>query len=150
MSSDIIVERAQSSADYEAAAWIYTNNDPWKAMSRGFEHNLAKVTHDETVLFVAREGEKVVGACLLEEFGQLAPYIRALCVDHGYRNRRIGEKLIDAALEVAFQEHDYLFLTTSTDAALRFYLRLGFDEVGYITDMHAPGNNEHLLRKMKG
>ena len=56
----------------------------------------------------------------------------------------------DAALEVAFQEHDYLFLTTSTDVALRFYLRLGFDEVGYITDMHAPGNNEHLLRKMKG
>ena len=53
------------------------------------------------------------------------------------------------ALERAYESHDFLFLTTSTDDALRFYKRLGFDEVGYITDMHAPGNNEHLLRKMK-
>lgn len=149
MSNDILVEQAQSQADFEAAAWIYTNNDPWKAMGRGFEHNLAKVTHEDTVLYVARCGEQVVGACLLEEFGQLAPYIRALCVDDGWRNKRIGEKLVEAALERAYESHDYLFLTTSTDDALRFYKRLGFDEVGYITDMHAPGNNEHLLRKMK-
>ena len=146
MADGIVIEQAGSASDYDAAAWIYTNNDPWKALGRGYEHNLKKVTHDDTVLFVARMDDRVVGALLLEEFGQLAPYVRALCVDEGFRNRRIGEKLIDAALERAYQEHDCMFLTTSTEDALRFYKRLGFEEIGVITDMHAPGNDEHLLR----
>ncbi|HET7341861.1 MAG TPA: GNAT family N-acetyltransferase [Methylomirabilota bacterium] len=81
-------------------------------------------------LFVAREGEAVVGVCGLS----VDPYagrpevgrVRHLYVMPAHRRRATGEVLVNAVITAARGRFTRLHLRTNNPAAARLYERLGF------------------------
>ena len=82
--------------------------------------------HMQTMV-VARDDSRVVGAAALEFYADGA-LLRSVVVDPALQGRRLGNRLTEAALEIA-QAHgaDTVFLLTTT--AARFFPKFGFEEI---------------------
>ena len=82
--------------------------------------------HRDTLL-VARDGEAVVGSAALEVYGDAA-LLRSVAVDERWRGQGLGQRLTDAALEMARMRgiHEVYLLT---ETAADFFPRFGFRRV---------------------
>ncbi|MFN8474960.1 MAG: arsenic resistance N-acetyltransferase ArsN2 [Anaerolineae bacterium] len=78
-------------------------------------------------LLVAREGDAVVGSAALEVYGDAA-LLRSVAVDERLRGHGLGQRLTDAALEMARERgiHEVYLLT---ETAADFFPRFGFRPV---------------------
>jgi len=76
---------------------------------------------------LARDEGRVVGCVALELYGEEA-LLRSLAVAEGWRGRRLGERLTEAALALARERgaRRVWLLTTTAD---RFFPRFGFSRV---------------------
>jgi amino-acid N-acetyltransferase len=77
---------------------------------------------------LAKEGEKLVGYTALHIHSPRLAEIRSLIVDQGYRGQKIGQKLVEFALDEAKNigvAEDVLVLTYSPG----FFEKLGFREI---------------------
>ena len=90
------------------------------------------IEHDAATLFLAREGEKILGSMTLIIFPiptGLRAWIEDVVVDESFRGRGVGEALnrraIEIALAVGAKPID-LTSRPSRSAATRLYQRLGF------------------------
>lgn len=82
---------------------------------------------------VARIGQDVIGSAALEVYGGLA-LLRSVAVKQAYQGQGLGQRLTQAALNLARQQgitHVYLL----TETASRFFPRFGFRP---IERSHAP------------
>jgi amino-acid N-acetyltransferase len=80
-------------------------------------------SHLDTML-VAREGQHLVGSAGLECYGTIA-LLRSVAVAPHLRGRRLGERLVLAALDLARERGiEYIYLLTET--AQQFFPRFGF------------------------
>jgi ribosomal protein S18 acetylase RimI-like enzyme len=93
----------------------------------------ALVASPATVVFVARDEERIVGSLTLVVFPiptGLRAWIEDVVVDGSARGKGIGEALTNAAIEESRRRHvRSIDLTTrpSREAANRLYARLGFE-----------------------
>ncbi|MFN8496619.1 MAG: arsenic resistance N-acetyltransferase ArsN2 [Anaerolineae bacterium] len=78
-------------------------------------------------LLVARDSDAVVGSAALEVYGDAA-LLRSVAVDEGVRGQGLGQRLTDAALELARGRgiHQVYLLT---ETAADFFPRFGFRPV---------------------
>ena len=77
---------------------------------------------------LAKEGEKLVGYTALHIHSPRLAEIRSLVVDKAYRGQKIGQRLVEYALEEAKQlgvKEDVLVLTY----APQFFEKIGFKEI---------------------
>jgi len=77
---------------------------------------------------LAKEGEKLVGYTALHIHSRRLAEVRSLIVDEAYRGRKIGQKLVEFAVEEAKSlkvEEDVLVLTYTP----AFFEKLGFKEM---------------------
>ena len=87
-----------------------------------------------TTLFVARHGNRIVGALTLVAFRiptGVRTRIEDVVVDEAMRGRRVGERLSEAALDKARQlgaRSTDLTSRPSRQAANRLYARMGFQQ----------------------
>jgi ribosomal protein S18 acetylase RimI-like enzyme len=84
--------------------------------------------------FLAEKGEKIIGMVFAEitdidNDKQLDGFLKTVCIDEAYRGLKIGEKLINSALEY-FREKNIKTIRTNihrkAKAALNLYKKLGF------------------------
>jgi len=92
------------------------------------------IQSNSTFLFVAKDGEKVVGTVTIVVY-QMPEFKKAmmedLIVDAKYRGKGIGKLLMNAAIEQAKSEKvEFIFLTSreSREAANVLYQKLGFEK----------------------
>ena len=79
------------------------------------------------MMVVARDHRHVVGAAALELYADGA-LLRSVAVDPAVQGRRIGQRLIETALQMARQQGvGTVYLLTTT--AQRFFPRFGFVEI---------------------
>lgn len=80
-----------------------------------------------------------------------SPYLRLLVVAHDAVGRGTGSALMDAFEQAAFATAADAFALVTHDnaAALRFYRRRGYAEVGRLPDYVRPGITEVVLRKRR-
>ncbi len=111
------------------------------------------VTSTEPVFVADLDGACVGFAWLLRKgmFGRSA-YLRLIAVDPARRGERLGERLLRAFEDEARRSSPDAFLLVSdfNEAAQRFYLREGYEEVGRLADYVVPGIAEVLMRKRLG
>ena len=76
-------------------------------------------------------------------------YIRLIGVSPRFQGQKCGESLMGAAEELLAQQVPDVFLlvTDSNLAAQRFYLRVGYRQVGAIPDYVKPGLTELIFHK---
>ena len=68
------------------------------------------------------------------------------------RKQGIGSKLMAFAEERIFREAPNVFLCVSSfnKEAQRFYIRLGYEQIGELKDYVVKGHSELLMRKTTG
>jgi ribosomal protein S18 acetylase RimI-like enzyme len=102
-------------------------------------------------VLVGTEGHRPLGFAWWAPRGAFArsPYLRLLVVAPGATGRGLGGALLDAveARSVTAASDLFLLVTHDNEAALRFYARRGYGEVGRLPDYVVPGITEVIMRK---
>ena len=128
---------------------ITSEDDRRKVMDGLLAHNKAQTgdINYENLNFVLRDANgEVVGGLLGEVYwGWL--HVDILWVDERFRKGGLGQKLMDAAEHEAAQRGCHsAFLDTFSFQALPFYLKLGYEIFGELTDF-PPGHGRYFLKK---
>lgn len=151
-----MIVRPFGEGDLEPCAAIMADNSLWQrygvtreSARRTFAAGLAR----GVALFVAEDDGGPGGFLWLEPVGAFARsgYIRLIGVGPDRQGQGLGQALMAHAESVLFPLADDIFLLVSdfNTAAQRFYQRLGYVQVGALTDYVLPGVAELIYRKRK-
>ena len=149
----VIIRRYQTEAEARAAAAIMAGTEPWITLGRSAEQTYRNVTLPQQESYVAIAGGEVVGVVIVAlPILLIKGYISGLAVRADYRNRGMGTRLMAVAEERIFRESPNVFLCVSSfnPAAKRFYERLGYRQVGELSELIVAGHSEFLMRKTRG
>jgi ribosomal protein S18 acetylase RimI-like enzyme len=123
-------------------------SEPWITLGRTLEMCRRVCLNPDYHVFLARAGEERLGFALVHRRGVVgSPYLATLAVASGHRSRGIGQRLVEHVEDVFRTEARHLFLCVSSfnERARRFYLRLGFTQVGEFKDYFIDGASELLM-----
>ena len=103
---------------YQAVSWTNYTNQP-QMLEQSLTHSLA--------IYVARDGEKIVGLVRLVGDGFSSVFVQDLIVLPSYQRRGIGSDLMKEALEDYKDAYQVQLVTDQTEKNLGFYRSLGFE-----------------------
>lgn len=133
-------------------AALMAASDPWRTLGQDYDSLLRTVRLPGRERYVAHVDGRFAGFLLLNLQGTFAGYIQTIGLAPEFRGRGHGAQLLDFAEQRILREHQNVFLCVSSfnQAGRRFYARLGYREVGELTDFLVEGQSEFLLRKTIG
>ncbi len=103
---------------YQAVGWTNYTNQP-QMLSQSLTHSLA--------IYLARDGEKIVGLVRLVGDGFSSVFVQDLIVLPSYQRQGIGSNLIKEALADYKDAYQIQLATEQTEKTLGFYRSLGFE-----------------------
>ena len=139
-------------AQEEACADMMAATDPWRTLGFGRERLLATLRAPMRERYVAHVDGELAGFLLLYLHGTFAGYLQTICIAPAFQGNGYGSAFVGFAEERIFRDHANVFLCVSgfNTGARRLYARLGYQEVGELTDFLVAGQSEWLLRKSRG
>ena len=103
---------------YQAVGWTNYTNQP-QMLEQSLAHSLA--------IYVARDGEKIVGLVRLVGDGFSSVFVQDLIVLPSYQRQGIGSNLMKEALADYKDAYQVQLATEQTEKTLGFYRSLGFE-----------------------
>ena len=103
---------------YQAVGWTNYTNQP-QMLEQSLAHSLA--------IYVARDGEEIVGLVRLVGDGFSSVFVQDLIVLPSYQRRGIGSDLMKEALEDYKDAYQVQLVTEQTERTLEFYRSMGFE-----------------------
>ena len=103
---------------YQAVGWTNYTNQP-QMLAQALTHSLA--------IYLARDGEKIVGLVRLIGDGFSSVFVQDLIVLPSYQRQGIGSALMKEALEDYKDAYQVQLVTDQTERTLGFYRSLGFE-----------------------
>ena len=103
---------------YQAVGWANYTNQP-QMLSQALSHSLA--------IYLARDGEEVVGLVRLIGDGFSSVFVQDLIVSPSYQRQGIGSTLMKQALSDYKDTYQIQLATEQTEKTLEFYRSLGFE-----------------------
>ena len=103
---------------YQAVDWTNYTNQP-QILSQSLTHSLA--------IYLARDGEKIVGLVRLIGDGFSSVFVQDLLVLPSYQRQGIGSSLMKQALADYKDAYQVQLATEETEKTLGFYRSLGFE-----------------------
>lgn len=103
---------------YQAVDWTNYTNQP-QMLSQSLTHSLA--------IYLARDGEKIVGLVRLIGDGFSSVFVQDLLVLPSYQRQGIGSSLMKQALADYKDAYQVQLATEETEKTLGFYRSLGFE-----------------------
>ena len=103
---------------YQAVAWTNYTNQP-QMLSQALTHSLT--------IYLARDGEKIVGLVRLVGDGFSSVFVQDLIVLPSYQRQGIGSNLMKEALADYKDAYQIQLATEQTEKNLGFYRSLGFE-----------------------
>ena len=103
---------------YQAVGWTNYTNQP-QMLSQSLTHSLA--------IYLARDGEKIVGLVRLVGDGFSSVFVQDLIVLPSYQRQGIGSNLMKEALADYKDAYQIQLATEQTEKNLGFYRSLGFE-----------------------
>ena len=139
-------------AQERACAALMAASDPWLTLGQDFDSLLRTVRLPGRERYVAHVNGRLAGFLLLNLQGTFAGYIQTVGMAPEFRGQGYGKRLIAFAEQRILRDHQNVFLCVSSfnQTARRLYARLGYREVGELTDFLVAGHSEFLLRKTIG
>ncbi len=139
-------------AQERACAGLMAASDPWLTLGQDFDSLLRTVRLPGRERYVAHVNGRLAGFLLLNLQGTFAGYIQTVGMATEFRGQGYGKRLIAFAEQRILRDHQNVFLCVSSfnQTARRLYARLGYREVGELTDFLVAGHSEFLLRKTIG
>ena len=103
---------------YQAVSWTNYTNQP-QMLAQALTHSLA--------IYLARDGEKIVGLVRLVGDGFSSVFVQDLIVLPSYQRQGIGSNLMKEALADYKDAYQIQLATELTEKNLGFYRSLGFE-----------------------
>ena len=103
---------------YQAVGWTNYTNQP-QMLEKSLSHSLA--------IYVARDGEEIVGLVRLVGDGFSSVFVQDLIVLPSYQRQGIGSDLMKEALGDYKDAYQVQLATEQTEKTLGFYRSLGFE-----------------------
>ena len=103
---------------YQAVGWTNYTNQP-QMLEQSLAHSLA--------IYVARDGEEIVGLVRLVGDGFSSVFVQDLIVLPSYKRQGIGSTLMKRALADYKDAYQVLLATEESEKTLGFYRSLGFE-----------------------
>ena len=103
---------------YQAVGWTNYTNQP-QMLSQALSHSLA--------IYLARDGEEIVGLVRLIGDGFSSVFVQDLIVLPTYQRQGIGSTLMKQALSDYKDTYQIQLATEQTEKTLEFYRSLGFE-----------------------
>lgn len=103
---------------YQAVDWTNYTNQP-QMLSQSLTHSLA--------IYLARDGEKIVGLVRLIGDGFSSVFVQDLLVLPSYQRQGIGSTLMKQALSDYKDAYQVQLATDESEKTLGFYRSLGFE-----------------------
>ena len=103
---------------YQAVSWTNYTNQP-QMLEQSLAHSLA--------IYVARDGEEIVGLVRLVGDGFSSVFVQDLIVLPSYQRQGIGSALMKEALGDFKDAYQIQLATEQTEKTLAFYRSLGFE-----------------------
>lgn len=103
---------------YQAVGWTNYTNQP-QMLEQALPHSLA--------VYLAFDGEKIVGLIRLVGDGFSSVFVQDLIVLPTYQRQGIGSALMKEALEDYKDAYQVQLVTDQTERTLRFYRSMGFE-----------------------
>lgn len=78
------------------------------------------------------------------------PYLHIIAIKEEYRGKGFGKTILKSIEDKSFKQYSKIFLVVAdfNPRARRFYLGLGYKEVGVIPDLYKKGILEHIMMKV--
>ena len=136
-------------ADIDWCTRLMASTEPWLTLRPSPQACEAVFRRAGCELFLAREAETNLGFILLQANGLAgSPYVGAIAVSAEARGKGVGSQLL------AFAEQHYpaarnIFLCVSdfNSGAIALYKRVGYEQVGVLTNYIVEGHDELIMRK---
>jgi [ribosomal protein S18]-alanine N-acetyltransferase len=144
----LTITPAQGSV-FEWCAQLMAGTDPWITLQRGIEQCRATLRGPGRELFVACEAGQPRGFILIHPCGCAgSAYIVSVAVAESARGKGIGAQLV-AFAETKAEGRQFIFLCVSSfnRRAQELYYRLGYKQVGELSNYVVEGHSELLLMK---
>ena len=103
---------------YQAVGWTNYTNQP-QMLEQALPHSLA--------VYLAFDGEKIVGLIRLVGDGFSSVFVQDLIVLPSYQRQGIGSSLMKEALEDYKDAYQVQLVTEQTERTLGFYRSMGFE-----------------------
>ena len=103
---------------YQAVGWTNYTNQP-QMLAQALTHSLA--------IYLARDGEKIVGLVRLVGDGFSSVFVQDLIVLPSYQRQGIGSSMMKEALADYKGAYQVQLATEQTEKTLGFYRSLGFE-----------------------
>ena len=103
---------------YQAVGWTNYTNQP-QMLEQALPHSLA--------VYLAFDGEKIVGLIRLVGDGFSSVFVQDLIVLPSYQRQGIGSSLMKEALEDYKDAYQVQLVTDQTERTLEFYRSMGFE-----------------------
>ena len=103
---------------YQAVGWINYTNQP-QMLEQALPHSLA--------VYLAFDGEKIVGLIRLVGDGFSSVFVQDLIVLPSYQRQGIGSSLMKEALEDYKDAYQVQLVTEQTEKNVGFYRSIGFE-----------------------
>ena len=103
---------------YQAVGWTNYTHQP-EMLEQSLAHSLA--------IYLAQDGEKIVGLVRLVGDGFSSVFVQDLIVLPGYQRQGIGSNLMKEALADYKDAYQIQLATEQTEKTLGFYRSLGFE-----------------------
>lgn len=126
-----------SDEDMQAVANIRSHSEPWESRGETSEMSLEALTKLRPFIHVAKLENQVVGYVTVERDGpvQGAAYMRNIVVKPELRQRKLGSRVLDHAINVAKDMHRRtlaLRVDPANGPAVSFYRAAGFTTVATV------------------
>ncbi len=148
---DLVIREARSE-EIPGVARLMCGAHPWTYFGYGEAECAARLRNPRLTLYVAEQDGTVVAFAQINPQGSFGGvWIELICVDEARRGRGVGTALIGYVTETRYP-HANIYLTVSAvnPRAQALYERLGFVQVGEITDYNFAGVSEYLMRLSRG
>ena len=133
-------------------AAMMCSTEPWITLNRTFDESLAILKDPSQEIYVAADGDQLLGFIIVMMRGAFTGYIRTVCVDANARGRGIGTLLVEFAEKRIFRDTPNVFLCVSSfnPRARALYERLGYEFIGELKNYIIDGASEFIMRKTIG
>lgn len=149
---NLTIRRSSSEDETIACARIMVTSPPWRELYFTEKQCRNNLSSPALNLHLAELGGRLVGFVATRSTGMEGePLLEYICVEEEYRGRGIGTRLLEFVEKELYPEADniYLFVSDINPRAIGLYERLGYEEVGKLSNYNLWGQTEYIYRKFR-
>ncbi len=133
-------------------AKILANSEPWTTLGISFDDVMLTLNDTFNEVFVAYFEEEIVGTVIIQTKGAFRGYLKSIAVKPDRRDMQLGKFMMEFVEDHILSKSRNVFLCVSSFNvnAQKFYLKLGYENIGVLKNYIVEGHDEILMRKTTG